>query len=65
MMHICASWDDKQYSFWVFSFSWHKKFIFYFSSTKNGFFCEAPTKNMLQKWTYIILENIIPYFMHN
>jgi hypothetical protein len=45
-----------------------------FGCTKNSFFiflvqklvfCGASTKNMLQKWNKQILENIIPYIMHN
>jgi hypothetical protein len=43
----------------------HKKFIFHFINAKNGFFCEAPTKNMIKKWTNKILNDIIPYFIHN
>jgi hypothetical protein len=33
-----ASWDGKQYLFWKFKFSLHKKFIFHFLNAKNGFF---------------------------
>jgi hypothetical protein len=40
----------------------HKKTIFYFISAKIGIFCEASTKNMLQKLNNQILENIIPYY---
>jgi hypothetical protein len=39
--------------------------IFHFLSDKNGYFCEAPTKNEFQKWITSILQNIIPYFMYN
>jgi hypothetical protein len=42
-----------------------KKFIFHFLNAKNGLFCEAPTKNMFQKWTHKILNDILPYFMPN
>jgi hypothetical protein len=42
-----------------------KKFIFHFLNAKNGLFCEAPTKNMFQKWTNKILNDIVPYFMPN
>jgi hypothetical protein len=36
-MQMHASWDIKQSSFWLFSFSLNKKFIFYFPSVKEGF----------------------------
>jgi hypothetical protein len=39
--------------------------FFIFLVSKLGFFGEAPTKNMFQKWATPILENIIPYFMDN
>jgi hypothetical protein len=29
------------------------------------FFCEASTKNMLQKWNNQILNDIISYLIHN
>jgi hypothetical protein len=32
---------------------------------KKGVFCEAPTKNMFQKWNTTILNDTKPYFMHN
>jgi hypothetical protein len=52
---MCVTWDGKQSSFWVFSFSSHKKFIFLFSSVKTGFFREATTKYMMFNWTKIFL----------
>jgi hypothetical protein len=42
-----------------------KKSFFIFLVQKIGIFCEASTKNMLQKWNNQILEIIIPYIMHN
>jgi hypothetical protein len=64
IMHMCATWDDKQCSFQVFSFSSHKKFIFYFPIVKNGVFCEGSTKYLiLNNTTRILLYNIW-YFMH-
>jgi hypothetical protein len=47
-----------------FPFLGIKSPFFYFISARNTVFCEAPTKNGLQKWTTSILENFIPYFMH-
>ena len=47
-----------------FSFSLHKKTIFYFPSVKNGFFCKAPTTNMLQNLRNTFFENTIPCYMH-
>jgi hypothetical protein len=48
-----------------FNFICTKKSFFIFLMLKMGFFCEAPTKNMFKKWTTTILNDIIPYFMHN
>jgi hypothetical protein len=42
-----------------------KSSFFIFLAPKLGFFCEAPTKNMFQKWTTTILENIISYSVRN
>jgi hypothetical protein len=41
---MCASWDGNQCSFWLFSFSWHKKFILYFSTAKKDLFSQGNTK---------------------
>jgi hypothetical protein len=58
-MHMCAYWDDKQSSYWEFSFSMHKKINFHFLSVKIGFFCEASTENTLQNYTTLIFNNSI------
>jgi hypothetical protein len=50
---------------WEFLIFVAKKINFHFISAKIGIFCEASTKNMLQKLNNLILENIIPYIMHN
>jgi hypothetical protein len=39
-----VSWDGKPYSFWVFSFYLHQKFIFYFLNAKNEFFMKEVQK---------------------
>jgi hypothetical protein len=54
IMHMCASWYGKQCWFGKFLFPLRKKIIFHFISIKNKFFCEAPTKTMLQEWTTTI-----------
>jgi hypothetical protein len=48
-----------------FHFLGIKSPFFYFISARNTVFCETTTTNELQKWTNSILENIIPYLMHN
>ena len=47
-----------------FSFSLDKKTIFYFPSVKNGFFCKAPTTNMLQNLRNTFFENTRPCYMN-
>jgi hypothetical protein len=47
-----------------FPFLGIKSSFFILLALEIRFFCEAPTKNELQKWTTSILETIIPYFMH-
>ena len=42
-----------------------QKFIFHFLSVKNGFFCEAATKNVLPKWANPFFINSRPRFMYN
>jgi hypothetical protein len=49
----------------IFNYLYTKNTFFIFLMLKMGFFCEAPTKNMFQKWTTTILNHIIPYFMDN
>jgi hypothetical protein len=68
-MHMWASWDGKHCSFWVFCFSWHKKFIFHFLSTKNGFFvkhlpklCFKNIPRQFEKIVYHILCTINQLF---
>ena len=51
IVHKGASWDGKQCCLRNFSFSLDKKFVFYFSSAQNEFFCEGPTIYLLQYWT--------------
>ena len=46
-----AYWNGKQCCLRDFSFSFHGKFIFHFSSAQNEFFCEGPTKYFLQNCT--------------
>jgi hypothetical protein len=40
-----------------------KNSFFIFLAQKMGFFCEASTKIMFQKWTNTILNDTMPYFM--
>jgi hypothetical protein len=50
---------------WEVLFLLQKKFIFHFLSAKNGVFCEASAKNMLQKYNNHILNDIISYGIQN
>jgi hypothetical protein len=45
---MCAYWDDKQSSYWEFSFSMNKKNQFPFSKCQNWVFCEGSTENTLK-----------------
>src|SRR4051812_32993249 len=47
------------------SFSSHEKTIFYFPNTKNGRFCEATTKWIIQNATTKFDKNSIPTYMDN
>ena len=64
-MHICASWDGDQCCMRKFSFSSHQKAISHFPSIKNGRFCEATTKWLIQNTTTTFYKNTIPPYMDN
>src|SRR3954470_8687567 len=64
-MHTHASWDGEQCCRRKFSFSSHQKAIFYFPSTKNGRFCEATTKWLIQNSTTTFYKNTRPSYMDN
>src|SRR3954464_11622604 len=48
-----------------FSFLSHQKGIFHFPSIKNGRFCEATTKWLIQKTTNTFYKNTRPPYMDN
>src|SRR3954463_13141643 len=58
-MHTHASWDGEQCCRRKFFFSSHQKAIFYFPSIKNGRFCEATTKWLIQNTTTIFYKKIL------
>ena len=62
--HKRSSWNHEQCCRIKFSFSFHKKIIFHFPNAKSGFFCEAPTKTMLQNWTNIFSKNTRPHYIY-
>ena len=64
-MHTCASWHGKQCCKRKFSFLSHQKGIFHFPSIKNGRFCEATTKWLIQKTTNTFYKNTRPPYMDN
>ena len=65
IMHKGASWNGKQFFKRGFSFSSHKIIIFHFSSAKNRFFYDEPTKSLLQNCTAPFKKYIRPHFMYN
>src|SRR3954463_1342876 len=64
-MHTCASWHGKQCCKRKFSFLSHQKGIFHFPSIKNGRFCEATTKWLIQNTTNTFYKNTRPPYMDN
>ena len=60
-----VSWDGEQCLRRKFSFSSHQKAIYHFSSAKNGRFCEATTKWLIQIYTTTFFQNNIPPYMDN
>ena len=64
-MHTHASWDYEQCCRRKFSFSSHQKGISHFLSTKNGRFCEATTKWLIQNGTTTFYKNTRPPYMDN
>ena len=62
--HKRASWYHEQCCRRKFSFSFHKKINFYFPKVKNGYFCEASTKTMLQNCSDTFKTNTRPYFIY-
>src|SRR3954465_9794932 len=64
-MHTHASWDGEQCCRRKFSFSSHQKTIFYISSIKNGRFCEATTKWLIQNTTTTFYKNTMPPYTDN
>ena len=62
--HKHASLNHEQCCQINFSFSLHRKIIFHFLNAKNGYFCEAPTKIMLQNWSTLFLKNTRTHFMY-
>ena len=64
-MHTHASWYGEQCCRRKFSFSSHQKAVFHLPSAKNGRFCEATTKWLIQNATVTFLKNTRPPYMDN
>jgi hypothetical protein len=65
ILYTCVYlWMSNNVDLRSFNICW-RKFNFHFLNTKKWVFCEAPTKNMLQKCTTTNLNDTTPYFMHN